>query len=590
MNYSQNSKFSIGFIVIVLILFIQFFAGLWHITDPFIDGRYHYNWGPPFWLMNAKATNEAGLLKSYFGIVRNYEMPTDGQKAKISYYASHPELIGPAFALWTRIFGYSEWSPRIFTLLLTMATTLLLFTAFYKSFGLLFASIFSALFIALPLIYIYGKMLDPVALVLFFLSVTLVGFVKILLKEKNAPIILIGGIFAMGLSDWSGFVFGGLIFILLICLLKHIAAKSKIIMPFIAGAIILSLLIFFIQIYLQSGQPPLNSLIDNYAGLWKYRAGIGANDQISWFDYFWSQIYYFKDNFTLPLVLSGIIGLFIAAYIELKKRDNIVKIGTTLFVLSVFIGELAYMIFLKQGSMRHIYYQYYFAVPFAFGNIYLLQWCIMNFFSDKKIVRAFIIAGSAIILFAGWRSYKVYTSLLFQDMWGDRSDIELIKTLKNVPTTDKIVVADNKSAIEWFSNPNIEYYAGRTLETRLIGTEPEAPYYIIPISNVDAKLSQLNSYKQNKSDIAATQLCSKHFCLIKNIPQNLHTPLQNSMPENYSIKNIEIKKFSDEIYGYSFEYPDILIGGFRELTPELEKSGVKKASFCRHRLIFLIER
>ena len=66
-------------------------------------------------------------------------------------------MIGPAFALWTRVFGYSEWSPRLFTLLLTITTTFLLFVAFYKSFGLLFASVFSALFAALPLIYIYGK-------------------------------------------------------------------------------------------------------------------------------------------------------------------------------------------------------------------------------------------------------------------------------------------------------------------------------------------------------------------------------------------------------------------------------------------------
>lgn len=504
------------YFVIGLILFTQLFAGLWHITDPFIDGRYHYNWGPPFWLMSAKATNDAGLFKSYFGVVRTYEAPTGEQEEKIGYYASHPELIGPTLALWTKVFGYSEWSGRLFTILLTMAATLLLFLAFYKSFGLLFASIFSAFFAALPLIYIYGKMLDPVILVLFFLSVSLFGFVKALLKEKYGLPILFGGILGMGLSDWSGFVFGGLIIVLSAYLLKNDFAALKKTGLVIGGAMISGLLIYFTQVYLQGGQP-LIPLIKGFAGLLLYRAGIGASDQVAWSNYFWSQIYYFRDNFTLFLALSGIIGLSAAAYIESKKRESLAKNGTALFALIIFIGELGYLTLLKQASLRHVYYQYYFAIPFALGNVYLLQLCAKKLFSEKKRAVAFAAAGIALILFAAWQSYQTYTSLLFKDMWGDPSDIKLIKTLKNLPPDKKIAVIDDESTLEWFSNPNMEYYAGRPLEKYLIGAEGEASYYIVPISGANVILAQINLRRQNKPDVKEKQaLCSKNFCLVEN--------------------------------------------------------------------------
>jgi len=502
--------------IIFLIIAAQLGAGLWHITDPFIDGRYHYNWGPPFWLMNAKATNDAGFLKSYFGIARAYEAPSHGKEEEISFYASHPELIGPTFALWTRVFGYSEWSPRLFTLLLTIATTFLLFVAFYKSFGLLFASFFSAFFAALPVIYIYGKMIDPIVLVLFSLSVALIGFVKAILGEKYGFIILFMGIFAMGSSDWSGFVFGGLILILSIFLSRHGAVKFKKAAFLIAGALILSLLIYFIQIYLQSGRS-FYSLIDSYFGLFKYRAGIGASDQVEWHNYFWSQIYYFKDNFTLPLAILGTIGIFWATGSELRKWESIAKASTALFVLLIFIGEAAYSAFLKQASLRHVYYQYYFSIPFAFGNIYLLYWCTKKFIAQKNKIRVFAVVGSIIVLFTGWVSYKHYTSLLFQDIWGDVSDIKLIKTLRDMPMDRKIAVIADEVALEWFSNPNIEYYAGRPLEKYLVGAEGDAAYYIIPVAEAEAILARLNLRKQDKSGIGETQaLCSKNFCLVEN--------------------------------------------------------------------------
>lgn len=77
----SNNVFSL---ILGGILLLQAIAGLWHISDPYIDGRLHYNWGPPFWLIHAKAINDVGLIKADFGVV-------DGRnKETLSFYSAHP--------------------------------------------------------------------------------------------------------------------------------------------------------------------------------------------------------------------------------------------------------------------------------------------------------------------------------------------------------------------------------------------------------------------------------------------------------------------------------------------------------------------
>ncbi|MEK9175158.1 MAG: hypothetical protein AAB795_01040 [Patescibacteria group bacterium] len=68
------------------------------------------------------------------------------------------------------------------------------------------------------------------------------------------------------------------------------------------------------------------------------------------------------------------------------------------------------------------------------------------------------------------------------------------------------------------------------------------------------------------------------YKMLKNASQNQIVPSQNTNNALVAPSaDIKIKKFTDNIYGYSFEYPTILIGGFQKLTPELEKGGVKES-------------
>lgn len=183
----MNNK-TFGFLLGGLLV-LQFIAGLWLIDYPFVDGRYHYNWGPPFWLMHAQDINEVGLPATYFGL---------------QSYSSHPQLIGPVIATWTSVFGYSEASIRLLALSLTVLATLFL-TLFVRIFlGNRKALLFTLFFAALPLTYIYGRKLDQEALVLLFLGIHLWG-IGLLTQDKKKTGIAVAtlGAFGMMLSDWS---------------------------------------------------------------------------------------------------------------------------------------------------------------------------------------------------------------------------------------------------------------------------------------------------------------------------------------------------------------------------------------------------
>lgn len=69
------------------------------------------------------------------------------------------------------------------------------------------------------------------------------------------------------------------------------------------------------------------------------------------------------------------------------------------------------------------------------------------------------------------------------------------------------------------------------------------------------------------------------YRILKTAPPSLTTNPSdtNTASETPSTQNPNTKRFNNTVYGYSFEYPAILVGGFQKLTPELEKSGVKES-------------
>jgi len=484
------------------ILILQIFAGLWHIGDSFIDGRYHYNWGPPFWLMHAQTINEVGLPATYFGI---------------KDYPSHPQLLGPIIALWTSSFGYSEASIRALALSLTVLATLFLTLATRSFIGNKRALLFSVFLASLPIIYIYGKKLDQEVLLLVFLGIHLWGIGLFEKSKKIALTLVTVGSLGMMLSDWSGAVFAFATALGAVVAWGWRERKLDIIslssFSFVASGI--GLLLFLFQSYLQSAANSVNEFINGYINLWKYRAGANT-DNFSFFSWPVNQIKFILVNFNLLVFFAGCFGLLSRLRNKIKEKDQ--KLWElSVFVTAIFLGSITYMLVVPQASAIHVYYQYYWSIPIALGLVFVVE-SIASKFKTKNRDGAFIMC--ALLTFAitvGTTMYQ-YNQLLFVNSWGNETDIKLIESIREFPSEETIYTAnDNPLALSWFQNPNIRYYAGREIKGYLFSEAIPLPdYFILPQFFADDVTAFINSGEGYGNDVSATkERCSDNLCLIK---------------------------------------------------------------------------
>lgn len=481
--------------LLVALLAMQFFAGLWHIGDPFVDGSQHYNWGPPFWLMKAQDINAVGLPATYFGL---------------KDYASHPELIGPVISLWTQVGGYSEASIRMLSLVLTMLATLFLILAIREYLDGRKALLTGAIFACLPLVYIFGKKLDQEALVLVFLALTLWGLGRLQHERSWGTSLLFAGGLGMMLSDWSGAVFA---FALgLLCLselgVTSTSGRRGTLVLWLGAA--LGLLVFILQSYLQSGAHTISAYSQNYIDVWKYRAGLGSV-HLTPFVWLGKQYFFAQINYTIPVLLAGAVGLWTglrkAAPVEHRK---IATLGATIFAASV-----AYMAAVPQASAIHIYFQYFLSVPIAIGLL-LLVYAIAEWWKPREAESYAMYLGSLLFIALSITTAFTYNKFL-TSQYGDVSDIQLLKSLRTLPEGKTVVAADNDGYVrDWFMNPNIRYYSGRDIPTYSFDEGVEPADYMVVRKEVAPQIQQQLADGTVKKQAEIQQpRCSQTFCLIK---------------------------------------------------------------------------
>jgi len=493
-------------VILASILITQFLAGLWHISNPFVDGTLHYNWSAPAWLLRAKSINDDGILKTFLGL------RSDAEIAKSSVNMRHPPFTLLVSVLWTRVAGYSEVSIRIISLLLTMLTTFFFALAMRRFLGNRFALIFAVLFASLPLIYIFGRKLDPVVLVLLFFAFYLWGISFFKDRSRISIIIATIGAFGMCLSDWSGFLLvftGGIAALIAWGWEEDKLFVSRFIISTYAAALT-GLFLYLLEIYLQSvknGGMSIGSVVFEYVRLYKYRASLSAS-QIEWLFWFKRQLIYLSDNFTIVLAALGIGGLFVSIFISIKRirRDSNIWI-LSVFVFSILIGQLVYLFAVSQASFQHIYFQYFLSLPIAFGLTFLILY-IANRSKDSRMeITLFLFA--LVTFFAVVNAGFTYNKMLFELNYGDQSDIELIQSLREIPLEQKIVAIDYLPNLVWFQGPNIKYYAGRSIETYPVNEIQLSPYMIVRSFIVKDIVNFANN-------LAVEQLrCSTHFCLLQ---------------------------------------------------------------------------
>jgi hypothetical protein len=220
-------------------------------------------------------------------------------------------------------------------------------------------------------------------------------------------------------------------------------------------------------------------------------------------------------NYSIPLALVSLGALVAAASKWILRTDSQVC-RASVFALAVLIGQVAYMLAVPQASGIHIYFQYFFAVPIAFGGIVLVDLITDQFMREYRAKAWFAVFGVLFALTAAYTAYQ-YHELLVNSSSADVTDIELIRSLKDIPADKNIIAVDtSQEALFWYDNPNIEYYAGRSIKGYLLDNGfPVADYQIVPRAYVDQFMQQINDLHGFGRAVSATNdRCSTNLCLL----------------------------------------------------------------------------
>jgi len=80
----------------------------------------------------------------------------------------------------------------------------------------------------------------------------------------------------------------------------------------------------------------------------------------------------------------------------------------------------------------------------------------------------------------------------------------------------KIIAVGDESTVSWFGNPNIQYYAGRSIETHSFEKVPFAAYQIIPTPLVESVVHYIAKEKPFGTRLSVSiHICSKLFCVLE---------------------------------------------------------------------------
>lgn len=514
LNKEKKDQQSVRWAVIGFIAVIAFQIGIYslRVNDRFYDGRFHINWGPPFWLMHAQQMHRVSFVKSYFGVVSGTTSTPSGMIAE-GFYSSHPQFIAIPLYLWTGAFGFSEAAVRTLPALATIVTIAMLWFALRERNGKWFSLVAVATAATFPIVMLYGRKLDQEPFVLFFLSLAFLAHEKYARGGMWWRFMWGGAMLGLVWSDYSGWIFVALFAAAQgIVALKHIETRKLFWWTLGGGAFGAAIVVIQTILETRATGGKISGLFD----LYKYR----SNTKYPNFWYQWMRRYF--GFLRLNYGYAGYAGLtvFLIAAGHRYARGRIVNLkknGLTLFDLCglVGFGTIIYAFLVPQATFIHLYYQYYYLLPFAYGLTIGLQWIYRR--ARRDYVYAYVAGGLALLILT-LNSYEGFKNI-YDDIrqgFGARSDIDLIMKFRDADESVSLAAIGPPAMGSWYDNPNIRYYAHRPI--KFYEPKPAAEYEWIfaPAPDREYAGNLLNNVaiKNTKFEVTA---CSANLCLFHRV-------------------------------------------------------------------------
>lgn len=449
----------------------SFLFGL-KLTDGFYDGRAHLNWGAPFWMLKAEEMHRVRFWTDGAAGVVSKAVPDGAGRRPVEWYASHPQLIAIPLYLWTGLFGFAEWSTRSLPIVLSLLTTVLLWLAARERNGERRATLFAACWAALPSVIVFGRNLNHEPLVMLFAALGVLAQEKLFAGNARWRWVWPVAMAGMMWSDWSGFVFVGLLFLAQLAFARsHPPTRALLPLTLLGGAGGLSIVVGqgILTMNVAEGVPALappsaspadapSAIRAVLGGFWnQYYNRSGRAGGAAWGYWRMKQAEYFTINFTAFLGLAGVlsgVAARIKAFRGGRTADGMTAGG---YFLLVGAGNLIYAVVLREATAVHIFFQYYYGAFVAWGLAELID-AIGNAMPEKRRPTAVALAVWAVMI-AGL-SVSAFKTLYIKG-WGGPAEVALLKLIKEYPGAAAAMIASPED--NYLANPNVEYYTGQRI-------------------------------------------------------------------------------------------------------------------------------
>lgn len=476
---------------------------LWgrHLTEPFFDGRFYTNWSNGFWLARMDMMHTVGLLAARFGIV-NATVFHDGAYIPTGWYVNHPQLTGLLLYIWTSLVGTREWTVRTLSIAFSLGSTFLLWRVLVskeKSVVPIYPYIAAALFIASPIMTLYGDKLDQEQIVLFFALLGILGYQ--LCERTNRWAVATAMIAGAGLvcSDWSGWIIAVLFIFAALLLGRKRTDGKKFLYSFGVG-VACGLALSALQLHAQTGS--IVRAYSEYQHLYKYRGG-----SISFQYWLTKQVTYFNFNFASVIGVVGLvvtIGLAVIFYKKQKKVGGSLQIPPEVFIALIAAANLLYALIVRQASAQMTYYQFFYGPAVACGLAFLL----VRYIKKSAHIAVATLVLAALFMCIGvvkeFRNSKLYV--------GTSADIATLSHVHAVDPWERVAAVQLSNFGDWFDNPNVMYYVGRSVALVPAEQAIEAEWVFFVNKNIEENARVLSAALQGSRFTVVS--CGTIVCLL----------------------------------------------------------------------------
>lgn len=336
-----------------LILFVQLVIGLAGIGEEWL--YHHHGWAGARRSINARNYLRFGYLKTKFAPLDNVGNVKSGKNkdVKMVKYWHHPPGFSVLLSVFFRLFGDSETTARSLSLLMSLASTIVVFVVFSRSEGEVTAVIASVFLTFIPIYAGYINFVNFEPLVI--LSMLLIILIYELYCENRKwwyYLVLFPAVFVSGFSDYPIYPF--LFYIWVVIAISEFSKGIKNYkFPLIFALFVLAVsLIVLLQI------KSMNEDLGSYKNLFIRRYSLsGSNPYLAVLEKWDYYLWFFNP---VTIMFSGlwlfdfIVRLML---LRLKRSDG--------YIFALFLAAATYWLLIPQGAKIHEYAALYFCPPLA---------------------------------------------------------------------------------------------------------------------------------------------------------------------------------------------------------------------------------